>query len=211
MTSPPTSGTIAGFVGAGALAGSFSAFVFTAIHQLLISSIWFAFPIMLLAGALCGTCIAWSYMLVTATPTARSWLEYNLLYLVMFVALGVTSLAAFRPVTTIAALLAAHEPPNALIGRALPVTGLFTLAAATLLVIRYRPGWRRAGGVFVTTAVLVALLGLNISILGFVAMPRSELGVLLEVFLLLLAIFGVNAAAVMALGRSRFLGVEETR
>ncbi len=149
-------------------------------------------------------CLAWSYALVIATPTARSWLQYNLFYLVMFVALGVTSLAAFRPVTTIAALLAANEPPRELIGRAFPVTFLFTLAAAVLLIIRYRPDWRGAGGILVTTTVLVVLLGLNISILGFVAVPRSDLGVLLEVFLLLLAILGVYAAAVMALGRSRF-------
>ena len=203
MTEPPASSTIPRFIGTGALAGAFSAFVFTAVHQLLISSIWFAFPIMLLAGALCGACIAWSYTLVTATPTARRWLEYNLYYLVMFVALGITSLAASQPVTTIAALLAANAPPRELIDRALPVTGLFTLAVAILLIIRYRPGWRGACGVFVTTAVLVVFLGLNISILGLVAVPRSELGVLLDVLVLLVAMIGVYAAAVTALGRSR--------
>jgi hypothetical protein len=204
VTEPPASSTIPGFIGTGALAGAISAFVFTALHQLLISAIWFAFPIMILAGVLCGACIAWSYTLVTSRPTARSWLEYNLYYLVVFVALGITSLAAFQPVTTIAALLAANAPPRELIDRALPVTGLFTLAVATLLIIRYRPGWRGACGVFVTTAVFVVILGLNISILGFVAVPRSELGVLLEVLVLLAAIIGVYAAAVMALGRSRF-------
>ena len=110
------------------------------------------------------------------------------------------------PVTTIAALLKSNEPPRALIGHALPITGLFTLALAALLCLRYHVGWRGAGGVLVTTVVLVALLGLNISILGFVSVPRSELGVLLEVFVLLLAIIGVYAGAVVALGRSRFLG-----
>jgi hypothetical protein len=194
----------AAFIGAGALAGALSTFVFTVIHQLLISSIWFAFPVMLLAGALCGTCLAWSYTRVVATPTAPSWLLYNLFYLVMFVALGIASMAAFTPETTIAALLKAKDPPYELIGRALPVTGVFTLVTAALLSLFYRSGRRGAGGILVTAAVLVLVLGLNISVLGFVAVPgRTELGVLFEVFALLLAIMGVYAAAVLALGWSR--------
>ena len=107
---------------------------------------------MLIAGVLCGMCLAWSYVLVVATPTARSWLQYNLFYLIMFVALGITSQAAFKPVTTIAALLKTNEPPRELIGRALPLTRLFTLATAAMLSIRYRPGWRGAGGILASDA-----------------------------------------------------------
>ena len=54
----------------GAFAGAFSALVFTVVHQVLISSIWFALPAMLGAGAVCGACIAWSYRLVTPSPSA---------------------------------------------------------------------------------------------------------------------------------------------
>jgi hypothetical protein len=192
------------FVGAGALAGAVSTLVFTLLHQLLISSIWFALPIMLLAGALCGACLAWSYALVVRAPTLGSWWRYNLLFLAMFVALGIVSLAAFEPVTTIAALLQSAEPPRQLIGRALPFTGLFTLAAAALLGILYRPGWLGAVAILITTSVLILLLGLNISILGLVAVPRAALGVLVEVFALLAALFGVFAALVPALSRPRF-------
>ena len=196
----------AGFVGSGALAGAVSALVFTVIHQLLISPIWFALPAMLAAGAICGVCLAWSYTLVVPISSVGSWLRYNCFYLVMFVALGLTSLAAFQPVTTIAALLESNEPPRALIGRALPLSGLFALATAALLCVGYRPGWRGAGGLLLTTGVLILSLGLNISVLGLVGVPRAALGVLVEVFTLLVALGGVYAGGVVILNRSRFGG-----
>jgi hypothetical protein len=197
----------AGFVGSGALAGAVSALVFTAIHQLLINPIWFALSAMLVAGAICGACLAWSYTLVAPVLSVGGWLRYNCFFLAMFVALGLTSLVAFEPVTTIAALLQSNEPPRALIGRALPVSGLFTLATATVLCVVYRPGWRGAGGLLLTTGVLILSLGLNISVLGLVRVPRAALGVLAEVFTLLVALGGVYAGGVVILSRSRFGGV----
>jgi hypothetical protein len=158
---------------------------------------------MLVAGAICGVCLAWSYSLVVPTYAVRTWLRYNLFYLGMFVALGLTSMAAFEPVTTIAALLQTNEPPRALIGRALPVSGIFTLATAALLSLLYRPSWRGAGGLLVTAAVLVVVLGLNISILGLVEVPRAALGVLAEVVVLLVALGGTYSCVVMLLNRSR--------
>lgn len=159
---------------------------------------------MLLAGTLCGACLAWSYTLAVSTPTVGTWVRYNLSYLAMFVALGLTSLIAFEPVTTIAALLQSKEPPRALIGRALPVSGLFTLATAALLSAVYRPGWRGAAGLLLTTGVLILLLGLNISILGLVGVPRPALGVLVEVLALLAALAGIYVGVVVGLNRSRF-------
>jgi len=125
----------------------------------------------------------------------------------MFVALGLTSLAAFEPVTTIAALLQAKEPPRDLIGRALPVTGVFVLATAALLSMLYRPGWWRSGALLLTTAVLVLFLGLNISVLGLVALPRSAGTVLVEVLTLLLTILAVYGAIVLVFSRRRFVHV----
>jgi hypothetical protein len=195
---------LAWFIGSGALAGALAAFGFTALHQLLINPIWFALPAMLVAGAICGICLSWSYTLVVSTFAVRTWLQYNLFYLVMFIALGLTSLVAFEPVTTIAALLQTNEPPRALMGRALPVTGLFILGTAVLLSLVYRPGWRGAGGLLVTSTVLVVMLGLNISILGLVEVPRAALGVLGEVLLLLLALGAIYSGVVVLLYRVRF-------
>ena len=53
----------------------------------------------------------------------------------------------------------------------------------------------------VTAAVIIVLLGLNISVLGLVEVPRTALYVLWEVFVLLLAIQGVYAATVLMLQR----------
>jgi hypothetical protein len=51
-----------------------------------------------------------------------------------------------------------------------------------------------------------SLWGLNISVLGLVGLPRAALGVLAEVFTLLVALGGVYAAGVVILNRSRFGG-----
>lgn len=187
------------FVVSGALAGVVSTLIFTEIHELLISPIWFALPAMLVAGVVCGTCLAWSYVLVVPSPTRWRWVGYNGIYLLMFVALGVASLIAFEPVTTIAELLQTQEPPRELIRRALPLTAVFILVTAVALGAIYRPGWRGAAGILVTTAALVILLGLNISTLGLVEISSDATGVLVETFLLLVAIIGVYAAVVLGL------------
>ena len=169
----------------------------------MISSIWFAFPAMLVAGVACGASLAGTYGIVTSRPSTGGWLEFNGWFLLMFVCLGVTSLAAFTPVTTIAELLRAQRPPNELIGRALPMTGAFVAGASALLALRYRPGPAGVLAIVGTTALLVLLLGLNISVLGFVSVPRSERYVLAEVFALLVTILGSFSLVVLALGRGR--------
>src|SRR5512132_2384673 len=111
MTARPRELRIAEFAASGALAGALSALIFCMVHELLISSIWFAIIPMLVAGAISGTCLAWSYALVVKSQTIRSWLRYNILFVVILVALGAVSLVIFEPVTTIAELLKSNEPP----------------------------------------------------------------------------------------------------
>jgi len=190
--------------GRGALAGAVAALLFTWVHEWMINPIWFALPAMLVAGAACGASLAGTYGIVTPRPSALGWLEFNGWFLLMFVGLGVTSQAAFTPMTTIAELLRAQRPPSALIGRALPLTCAFVVGASALLALRYRPRLAGVLAIVATTALLVLLLGLNISILGFVSVPRSESTVLWEVFALLLTILGSFALVVLALGRGRF-------
>ena len=189
----------------GALAGAFSALVFTVVHQVLISAIWFALPAMLGAGAVCGACLAWSYHLVVPSASAASWLRYNLMFLLMFVVLGVVSVAVFDPTTTIAALLQTNEPPRALIGRALPMTGAFMVATAVVLSVLYRASWYGALSLLVTSTTLVLLLGLNISILGLVDVPSGEGRVLAETFGLLASLAVVYIAVVLTVARDQLL------
>jgi hypothetical protein len=185
----------------GTVAGAFSGLVFCVIHQVAISSIWFAVGPMLIAGAVCGTCVAWSYALVVKNYSVRSWAQYNALYVAALVGLGVTSLIMFEPVTTIPALLQSDAPPRALIGKALPVTGGFTAACAVVLTLLYRPGWRGAGAILLTTAFVVLFLGLNISILGLVSVPKSMLHVLAEVLGLIVSLALVYAGTLGVIWR----------
>lgn len=176
------------FVVSGAAAGTFSAFMFCVVHQLIISPIWSSILALLIAGAVCGSCLAWSYDLAVTPRSVRSWFEYNSLYVAVLVALGVTSLVMFEPVTTIAALLRSKTPPITLIGDALPITAGFTVISAALLSMRYRPGWQGIGAILLTTVVVVLVLGMNISILGLVFVPRGSLYVIAEVLALIITL-----------------------
>lgn len=204
MNSSPRSLKIAEFTASGALAGALSALIFCVVHQLIISPIWFAIVAMLVAGAVSGTCLAWSYALVVKTKTVRSWLGYNMLYVTILVVLGAVSLVIFEPVTTIAVLLKSNEPPRALIGQALPVTALFTAGSAGLLIVLHRPGWQGRVAILVTTLLIVLFLGLNISILGLVFIPKSSLYVIGEVVGLIVVLALVYAVSMAYVWRVAF-------
>ena len=179
---------VAEFTASGAFSGALSALVFCVVHQLLISPTWFALVAMLVAGAVSGSSIAWSYVLIARKPTVGSWIRYNFLYVVILLVLGAVSLIMFEPVTTIATLLKSNEPPRALIGQALPITALFTIGSAGLLTVLYRPGLVGRLAILMTTLVIVLFLGLNISILGLVFVPKSSLYVVGEVVALIVAL-----------------------
>lgn len=176
------------FVASGAAAGTLAAFIFCVVHQLIISPIWFSILALLIAGAICGSCLAWSYDLAVTPGTVRSWFEYNAFYVAVLVALGVVSIFMFEPVTTIPALLRSKTPPVALIAQAFPITAGFTAISAALLCVRYRPGWGGIVAIFVTTIVVVLFLGMNISILGLVFVPKGSLYMIGEVLVLIVTL-----------------------
>lgn len=199
MSTPPVSADQGRFAVSGACAGAVSAFAFTVIHDLLISDIWFSLIPMLAAGALCGLCFGWSYALLVETPSIAGWLRYNLLYVALFALLGAVSALIFEPVTTMAAVVSANGPPDALIGQAMPMTTAFTLGMAILVLLLYGPSWKRLGAVWLTCVVLVLLLGLNVSVIGLVDIPRGSLYLLAEMFGLIVALNAVYVAVFVAL------------
>jgi hypothetical protein len=188
---PPASTTLR----SGALAGVVSAFAFTVLHHLTISDIWFALVPMLLAGAACGLSIAWSHRRVFARPTTATWLGYNAAYVLLLTLLGVGSIVVFEPVTTIAELIAAGGPPDALIASAMPFTIAFTVISAGVMSLMWSRSLGDAATLFVTCAVVVLLLGLNVSALGLVAIPSGSLHLVAQMFGLILAL---NVAYVLA-------------
>lgn len=183
----------------GAMAGAVSTVTFAIIHHIFISDIWFSLIFMMIAGVVCGLCVGWSYALIVKNPSLSSWLGYNAFFVAMFAILGWVSVQIFEPVTTVAALVVANEPPDELILKALPMTAVFTLSASVLVSVFYRPGWRRYGAVLLTCSVLVLFLGLNVSVIGLVEIPRSAFYLVAELFGLILAINIVFAAAFIAL------------
>lgn len=192
-------------VRSGAIAGAVSVLVFTIIHDILISDIWFSLLPMAVAGALCGLCVGWSYALLTDSPSIGNWLRYNLLYVIILALLGVASVLAFEPSTSMAALIAANRPPEALIGKAMPLTALFTLVAALLMTLLYGWAWMRFSAILLTCATIILLLGLNVSTIGLVSIPRGSLYLVGEMFGLILVLNLVYAGAFVVLERKHLL------
>ena len=198
------------YVASGALAGTVSVLVFMTVHALFISNIWFSSIAMIAAGALSGACVAWTYALLVPQPSVRTWLRYNLVYLGMFIALGFTSVLVFDPVTTIAALIQAKEPPNDLFAKAMPMTLAFLIAITIALSIMYGRQWRHFAAILLTCSVLLALLGLNVSAIGLVDVPRGSLYLIAELFGLIFILDAVYAAAFTGL-EWRTLGTDHGR
>lgn len=199
MAVPATMNITSNYTRAGAIAGGMSTLVFTIVHQILISDIWFSFPFMLLAGALCGLCIGWSFGLLVERPSLGGWLRYNLLYVTVLLLLGLASTLAFDPVISMTALMQTSGPPDALIAQAFPMTLAFTLASALMLSLLYGPNWRNFVAISLTTTALVLLLGLNISALGLVSIPRGSFYLVAEFLGLVVLLDAVYAAAFVAL------------
>lgn len=189
----------------GAVAGALSAVCFALLHQLFISSIWFSVVIMMAVGALCGLCLAWSYGLLIQNPSLGSWIRYNGLFVAMLALLGVTSVVVFEPVTTISALLQRDGPPDELFQQALPMTSAFTVATTLLVSLLYRRGWRGLGAILLSSAVLVTFLGLNVSIIGLVDIPRGSLYLIVEVFGFIFTLAFVYTALFVVLERKSFV------
>lgn len=183
----------------GAAAGIVSTVGFTAIHDLFISDIWQTLPIMAVAGALCGLCIAWSYRLLQARPSVTGWLGYNLIYVAMLGLLGAASVVVFEPTTTLAAVIEANEPPTELIMTAMPMTIAFALLAAATLSALYGRRWSQHAAIMITVTVLVLLLGLNISAIGLVDIPTDSTFLIVELFGLTLTLALLYAAVFIAL------------
>ncbi len=200
-----TSSNTRSYLWSGAVAGAISAFVFAIVHDLFISDIWFSAIFMMIAGAVCGLCLGWTYGLFFEAPTTGSWVRYNLLYVAMFVLLGAASVLVYEPVTTMAAVVTANAPPNELFEQAMPLTVGFTLAMSLSVSLLYgRSRWHFAA-ILLTSTLLVLLLGLNVSAIGLVYIPRGSIYVIGEMFGLILALNLVYVAVFIGLERKRFI------
>jgi len=202
---PPNRMTFTRLLASGAVAGAASAFAFTALHHLVISDIWFSLPLMLGAGALSGGCLAWTYGLLFDAPTARGWWLYNAVWVALLVLLGAASFVVYEPVTTMAAVMAAGgAPPPGLLRQAMPLTVGFILVATAVLSLVWGRSMHKAGSILVTTTVIIALLGINVSALGLVELDGSAVFLLTEMLLLVMALLFGFAGIFQLIERRRF-------
>jgi uncharacterized membrane protein YuzA (DUF378 family) len=192
----------------GAAAGAATTVAFAALHHLLISNIWFSLVPMILAGAACGMCLAWSYALLFARVSVAGWFGWNMLFFALFVLLGAVSVIVYTPVYSMEALIAGNEPPRELMWQAMPLTVAFTLAATAAISLAWGRTLRKAAVVLLTCTVLIVLLGLNVSVLGLVQMTQGMAAVLGGFFGLIAAIMLGNAAVFYALERKRLFEAE---
>jgi uncharacterized membrane protein YuzA (DUF378 family) len=191
----------------GAAAGAVSAFAFTALHHLLISNIWFSLVPMMAAGALSGLCLAWSWGLLFAAATVAGWWLYNAVWVALLVLLGAASFVVYKPVTTMAAVMATGgAPPPELLRQAMPLTIGYTLGATALLSLIWGRRPAQVASILATAAVLVSLLGINVSALGLVELDGSVIPLLAMMVALIMALIFGFAAVFQLLERRRFAG-----
>jgi hypothetical protein len=193
------------YIRSGILAGTASALTFAIIHEIFISDIWFSLPVLVVAGALCGLCIGWTYGLLAGGTSISNWLWYNALYVGMFVLLGVVSVLLFEPVTTIPELMASNGPPDHLFSQAMPMTIVSTLVMAATISRLYGRNRVHYAAILLTSTVLVLLLGLNVSVIGLVFIPGSSVYLIVELFGLILALNLVYVVMFVALEWKNFV------
>jgi hypothetical protein len=187
---------------AGVIAGTASSLVFTILHGLIISNIWFMLIPMLLAGAMCGFFISWSYALLVDRPSVAGWLGYNSLYIVLLFLLGPISLLLFEPIMTIPELVSSPNGlPDELFREVLPLVALYTPLMALIITRLHSRRWTAYGVVLITCAVLVFLLGLNIAPMGLVFLSSGWVSMLLEVVGLVVALNLVYVVVYLLLER----------
>ena len=152
----------------GALAGAIATVVFMGVHDRLIMPIWGMTAPMVVAGALCGLCIAWSHARIRSSRGDASWFALNGAYLTSLIILGVVSLIGHDPTWTFVELNTTEPPLGELFGAALPLMVTFTLAAALALWFVFGRTLASLLPFLITEACLVFLLGHNVAIVGLV-------------------------------------------
>ena len=180
---------------AGGIAGVVATAVFTLAHHLFINPIWWAFPFMAVAGALCGATLAWCYTRLVEARTARSWAIFVGMFVVMFGLLALASSIVYEPIMTMAEVVNSTGGNPIPIGESMALLIVFTLAWAAFLSIFYRRGWRGFAAALVATAILMLLLGVNVSTMGLVEIPTTGWVLVLEFFGYLVALgvtFGLS-------------------
>ena len=158
----------------GAAAGVLATLAFTVLHDLWISDIWATFAPMLMAGALSGLSLAWSYSTVPGADSPRRWLGYNAVHVGLLLTLGVVSLAVLDPIMSMAEIMASADPLGDVLPSAVPLMVAAVVVGTGVVWMAYGRRPRSLAPMLVTQAMLVFFIGHNLAILGLVDIPANE-------------------------------------
>ena len=181
----------------GAISGGATVLVFTFVHDLWISDIWFNVGPMVLSGALCGIAIVWSYNTAVSSGSMGRWFTFNGSLVGLLVALGGLSFIFLEPRFTMAEAMEMDNALGELIPPALPLMIGATLVGTIIVWVGYG---RKLGALIpalVVQALLVFLVGHNLAILGLVELSGDLLATFVE-FIGLTALLGFGFAAGVA-------------
>jgi hypothetical protein len=178
-----------------AVSGVVVVFGFTIVHNVFIVDIWFNVGPMLLAGGLCGYCIAWSYRNGVVEHSTAAWFRYAGLYAAEMIALGAVSLVVLRPRFTMAELMVADDAFEQLLPPSVPLM-IGAMVVGTIAIWAYYGRRRLAlAPILVTQVLLVFLLGHQFAFLGLVESSSTLLLVFAE-----FALFTVGLTAAFCFG-----------
>lgn len=183
-------------VSTGAAVGAVVVLAFVVLHNIFIFDIWFNAVPMLVAGALCGLCVVWSYRAGIVGHSTRAWLVFVGLFVVEMAALGAASLLLLAPRWTMAELMVADDAFEQLMPPSVPLM-VVAMVVGTVLFWLYcgrRPA--ALGPIAITQVLLVFLLGHQFAFLGLVETSST-----------LLRLFGEFTAITAVLGGGFALGV----
>jgi hypothetical protein len=108
--------------------------------------------------------------------------------------------------------MASSQPPDYLFKQAMPMTIVSTIIMAALIGRLYARTWAHYAAILLTCAVIVLLLGLNVSVIGLVNVPRSSAYLIVELFGLILSLNVVFAVVFSGLEwKSFFSGIHPLR
>ena len=195
-------------LGVGAATGALTVLGFTILHDIVISDIWFSLLPMLLAGTICGTCLAWSYRATVGGRSTARWYGYNASYVAILLGFAMVSLVMLEPRYSIAELMVADDALGDLLPPAAPLLIVGPLVGTAITWLLFGRGRGSFVPILVTQYLVGFLLGHNLAALGAVRWESAIVPLLAEFVALTIALAVTYAAGahLLALLQGRLLG-----
>ncbi len=181
----------------GALSGVVVVLGFVLFHDIFIVDIWFNLGPMLIAGAVCGLSVAWSYRWAEVDHSTGAWFRYGGLYAAEIVALGAVSIAVLQPRFTMAEMLVADDAMGMLLPPSMPFMVGAMLIGTFLFWLYYGRRIAAVIPILITQVLVVFLLGHQLAFLGLIESSSTLLVAYVEFALIAVVIAAVYCSGVM--------------